>query len=246
MAIRQLLRIEKPHVLIACMPKSASTFLADVISALPGMRMRSLAREMGQREQVLDLVKLAQYDLQAYVTQLHLRYSNDVAQLRQIFHLSPVVLTRNIFDAIASARDHIRNESAVSSIATLVPEHALLPDSELEQLLADLLAPWYVAFFVSWYEVECLRVTYEEVRTSPEEVTARICRYAGIKTSAPDIETAVATARSKGRRFNQGIPGRGNAISAAAHTRIAAFARHYPAIDFAALGITREVAALQR
>ena len=107
---RRALHLERPHVLVACMPKSASTFLTGVLAELPGMRRAPLTAAYGWREQTLDVVQLARFDLEFYVCQQHLRYSADVGALIGEYRLTPVVLTRNIFDVVASVRDHFRNE----------------------------------------------------------------------------------------------------------------------------------------
>ena len=241
-SVRRALRLERPHVLVACMPKSASTFLTDILAQLPGMRRAHLTSAYGQREQTLDVVQLARFDLASYVCQQHLRYSADVGDLIAEFRLTPVVLTRNIFDVVASVRDHFRNESTDGPMATLGPEHARLPDSALEDLIADLIAPWYISFYVGWQGVDGVRATYDEVRDSPRDVVGRICERARIKADGAAIERAIETARAKGRRFNKGVSGRGEAISTSARERIASFARHFPDVDFTPIGIARAAA----
>jgi hypothetical protein len=243
--VRRALGVRRPHVLIACMPKSASTFLADALAELPGMRRVDLSWAMGRREQTLDVVQLARRDLSRYVCQQHLRYSEDVGELIEEFRLTPVVLTRNLFDAVASVRDHFRDEGPKFPMTTLGPEHAKLSDAELEDLIADLVVPWYVSFYVSWQGVDCLRTTYDEVRESPREVVASICRRARIEAGVEEIARAVDAARAKGRRLNKGISGRGQTISLPARDKIVALTRHFPKIDFAPVGVSnamREVA----
>jgi hypothetical protein len=236
---RRVLRLKRPHVLVACMPKSASTFLADVLAELPGIRHAPLTWAYGWREQTLDVVQLARFDLASYVCQQHLRFSADVGKLIAEYRLTPVVLIRNIFDVVASARDHIRNESTESPMAPLGPDHARLGDAALEELIADLIVPWYISFFVSWQGVDCLRVTYDEVWMSPFDVISRICERAGIRTNERRVTQAIEAARAKAHRFNKGVSGRGDAISPKARERIASFARHFPDVDFAPIGIAR-------
>ncbi|MGD1037980.1 MAG: hypothetical protein ABR878_12480 [Roseiarcus sp.] len=236
---RRVLGLERPHVLVACMPKSASTFLADVLAKLPGIRHAPLTWAYGWREQTLDVVQLARYDLASYVCQQHLRYSADVGNLIVEYRLTPVVLTRNVFDVVASIRDHFRNESTESPMVPLGPKHAKLGDAALEELIADLVAPWYVSFFVSWQGVDSLRVTFDQVRTSPSEVVSRICERAGIRTDERGITRAIEAAHAKARRFNKGVSGRGEGISPKARERIVSLARHFPDVDFTPIGIAR-------
>jgi hypothetical protein len=132
-------------------------------------------------------------------------------------------------------------------MTALGPEHAKLPDSELEELIADLVIPWYVNFYVSWLGVDCLRVTYDQVRASPREVISSICERAGIKAGAEQIGQAIDATRGRGGlvRLNKGVSGRGNTISAKARDKIIALTRHFPNVDFAPVGVSdamREVA----
>jgi hypothetical protein len=219
------------------MPKSASTFLTDAIAALPGMRRVSLTHAHGEREQVLDFPRLCQHDLNAYVAQQHLRYSQDAAAFLDEFGITPVVLTRNIFDAVASLRDHIRKESHAFPFASLSPEHAALPDADLEEMIADLVVPWYIGFFVGWLPVDCLHFNYDEVREAAPDVIELICKAARINVTTSDILHATQCARSEGTRFNRGISGRGADISANAREIIMSYARHYPDVDFGEIGI---------
>ena len=74
--------------------------------------------------------------------------------------------TWNIFDIVASIRDHTRNELSHSPMVAIGPEHAKLPDSALEELIAELAIPWFINFYVSWQNVDCLRLDYEWLRSS--------------------------------------------------------------------------------
>jgi hypothetical protein len=221
------------------MPKAASTFLTDALVALLGIRRAHLTAAYGWHEQTLDVVGLSRFDLSAYAAQQHLRYSAFVGQCIGEYGLTPVVLTRNVFDAVASVRDHFRNESTEFPMVPLGPQHATLGDAELEELIADLVAPWYVSFFASWQGVDCLRISYDEVRQLPRDVVARICERARIKADGAAIERAVESARAKARRFNKGVSGRGESVSPKARERVASFARHFPDVDFGPIGIAR-------
>ncbi len=240
---RRALQLKRPHLVVACMPKSASTFLADVLAGLPGMRRAPVAWSFGWREQVLDEVQLSRYDLASYVAQVHLRYSSHVGQAIKDYGITPIVLTRNIFDAVASLRDHIRDESEVVPTVTLRPEHAKLPDEALEELIAELAIPWYISFYVSWQGVDCLHLSYDDVRSRPLDVVRNICATSCIKAADGAIEKAIEKARTKAHRFNKGVSGRGKDISPKARETIIGFARHYPDIDFGPIGIKQPASA---
>jgi hypothetical protein len=222
-----------PHVLIACMPKSASSFLTRAVAELPGIKNVSLVAGYGRREQELDTTKLARHSLKGYVAQHHLRYSEATGALIRKRGISPVVLSRNLFDVVTSVRDHLRNESVEMPMAWFAPEHATLPDDELDEMIADHVMPWYIQFFASWQHCpEALQVAYEDVKNDPEAVVDSIASYAGVKADVPTIQRAVTAARAAAPRLNKGISGRGKKISPRAKNHIVRLASRYPKIDW--------------
>jgi hypothetical protein len=192
-----------------------------------------LVRAYGHREQELDVLELARHDLKSYTAQHHVRYSDATDELIKQFRLTPVVLTRNIFDVVVSVRDHLRNESYVGSMAWMTADLVKLPDPEVEEIIADHIAPWYIHFFVSWQHCAgALWVTYEEVRTNTEQVVAKIAKEAGIPATAGQISAAIQKARNQKTRFNKGISGRGENLSPRARAHIERLISRYPKVDF--------------
>ena len=119
------------------------------------------------------------------------------------------------------------------------PEHAKLPDSALEELIAELAIPWFINFYVSWQNVDCLRLDYERLRSSVAEVVREICGRAEMKVDDHAIAAAIEEAQGKAHRFNKGVSGRGKNISPKARETILSLARHYPNVDFSPIGIAR-------
>jgi hypothetical protein len=222
-----------PHILIACMPKSASSFLYDALAYLPGLRRATLVPGNAGREQELDPGWLRAQNRWRWVGRQHVRWSQPTAKLMRVHGITPVVLTRNLFDIVASLRDHLRSEDHVDHAAWLTPDHVALPDAELDVVLAELAMPWYVHFYLSWTACEAaLWVGYDDVRSDPETTVARVLQRSGYPASAETISTAVAKARNAGTRFNKGVSGRGDTVSAPAREHILRLTRHYPGVDF--------------
>ena len=234
----RLFRIKCPRIVLACMPKSASTFLATCVASLPGMRAGAISYSAGHREQVIDLSRLSTRALRGFVAQQHLRYSEYTGKILDEFRITPVVLVRNLFDAVASLRDHVRKESPEMPMMQIVGDPRRMSDDELELAIADLAMPWYFNFYIGWLERhDALWVHFDEVRTSPNLVLNRIVERAKIKATPDDVEAAVQRGLQAKPRFNRGVPGRGTKISARARERIFALAAHYPSIDFSPIGL---------
>ena len=215
------------------MPKAASTFLARAVGSLHGMRIKPVAIGGGRNEQDLDPVRLAYNDSTTYVAQHHVRYGNTTAELIQEFGITPIVLVRNLADAMASMLDHIETEEIADPSIWLTNEHMNLPREDRERVIADLMLPWYVQFYVGWTTCNsAVWVTFDEVRTDPQAVVRRVAKSAGISYAEDDLRRAVSKASDAMPRFNKGISGRGADLSDYMHSRIAALVAHYPNVDF--------------
>lgn len=221
-AVRSSLGVQRPHVLLACMPKSASTFLSRAMSELPGMRRVWISVGGRRAEQELDATKLARFDLNGWVAQQHVCFSDGTAERMKRFRVTPFVMTRNLLDCIASLRDHFRKEGTAKSMAWLEPVHAKQDDDALESTIADLVMPWYVRFFVSWKQCpDATWIEYERVRSDPEAVIRLICERAGIQAGDEAIRRALARTSEVAPRLNKGASGRGAEISQYAKDRVA-------------------------
>ncbi len=215
------------------MPKSASSFLTLAVGSLPGMHVKPVAIGGGRNEQALNPVELAHRDFTAYVAQHHVRYGDTTAALIEEFGLTPIVLVRNLADAAISIRDHLRNEDFRGAQAWLTKEHTELEDAELENLIADLILPWYVAFYVGWKTCRgATFLTYDQVRGDPAGAVRTVADASSITASPADIEGAVAVATAQAPRFNKGVSGRGAALSDYANERIRGLLAYYPDVDF--------------
>ena len=175
--------VERHRILLACMPKSGSTFLSNTVGRLPGFRKIALTRHYGRVEQDISFSLALRKYKYSYICQQHVRYNARTAEAIETFDLTPVVLVRNIYDCVVSLRDHLRRESIETPMAYLLESHLALEDAEIEALIVDLAVPWYVNFYVSWmFCPNALWLTYEDVVADPAKVIATILERAGAKT----------------------------------------------------------------
>jgi Sulfotransferase domain len=199
-----------PHVLVACQPKSGSTFLSACIAALPDFRQVPLATGFDRREQELCEQSLRRNRWRAYVAQHHVRHSVPTEEVIARHHLTVVVLVRNLFDAVVSIRDHLRNEDTVAPAAFFTEQHARLPDRELERAITRLMIPWYVNFYMTWRNhPNALLIRYEEMIVSPIATLCKIVTKAGLSFNDSDLKRAISVARGGETRLNVGVAGRG-------------------------------------
>ena len=263
------------RILVACMPKSASTFLTTAIAGLPGLRRTSLyPAPVNRREQEFDLLRLLQeeaitaqicrnsYDLslmsnlgnmlrggktiakalggEGWVAQQHVRFSSVTACLIKDYRIVPVFLVRNIFDALISMRDHLRDNAVNMAMAHFTPQMHNLSDEQMADFLVDMVAPWYINFFVSWQDCpDRVQVDFEQIRKDPVQCILSIMSTTDLKYSDKEVATAIENAKKKKVRMNKGVSGRGAAFDYAHKSRIRRYAEYYPFVDFAPIGIDR-------
>ncbi|MHC4505615.1 MAG: class I SAM-dependent methyltransferase [Planctomycetota bacterium] len=233
---------EHHRVLLACFPKSGSTYLARVLSLLPGYSKVALVTGYGRREQELSAEKLlaAHRSSGDYVAQHHVRCSAATERLMGQFGLKPVVLVRNIFDTIVSIRDHLRSEPPDIAQAYVPPDIGEWNDERTFRFIVDMIVPWYFNFFASWSQcVDKLLVTYEDVHADVLGVVRGIGNRYGLDLAGDDIRSAVEEANRQGAdtRKNRAVLGRGGSLPDEVRAKVAGLARYYEGIDFAAIGL---------
>lgn len=226
------------HLLVACMPKSGSTYLTTILGALPEMQILYLVPGYDRREQELDISMLRAANGLNYVAQHHVRCSQPTLTLLRHFSITPIVQVRSIFDIVVSIRDHFRTEGLEASMAYVARGMEQWPDERLDLFIARMMVPWYFNFYVSWLTCdEAIRVRYEELIREPASIVKAICAKASLACTDTDIANAIQQASRSSTRKNKGVAGRGEALSE--HTRqvIADMAAFYPGVDFSPMGL---------
>ena len=231
--------MKRDHILIACMPKSGSTFLSNVISRLPEFRKISLIGSFQERtEKEIYFPKALRKYRYNYSCQQHVKYNENTAAAISAFDITPVVLVRNIFDCVVSIRDHLRREAVESPIAYFLPEHPDLPDDELESAIVRLAIPWYIHFYVSWKHCpDAIWVTYEEATQQTADVIEKIFSNSHRNFNRAMIEKAIGRSDPSKDRRNVGQSGRGEDLSEENKEAIRRYRSFYPGIDFSLIGL---------
>ncbi len=231
------------HLLLACFPKSGSTFLASILAGLPGFQKVSLVPDYGRREQELSLEHLlvAERACGHFVAQHHVRYSKETRRLIELFSLRPIVLVRNIHDVVASIRDHIKAGGTVIAQAYIPPDAPQWENKRIEEFIADMIVPWYFNFYASWAEYpDRVQLTYEELVANAVSAVRRLRDRLDIDATDVAVQTAVETARlqCEATRSNVGLCGRGQQLAPAVVSRIGDLARYYGFLNLSAIGLS--------
>lgn len=230
--------------MVACFPKSGSTFVTRVLSVVTASRMKIFHTGLWYNEQNLDEAVFLRYALQNTVTHQHLPGTPDNVALLDKYGFITVVLVRNIFDTCVSLYDHFHNESLVCSECYLTEEFFDLDEQRQLDCVVDLAVPWYLKFYVSWYDARrrgayrFMWARYEDMLADSTVFFMKIMDHCGIAVDRQRVARAVEELQGPATRFNKGVAGRGQErLSADQQARIRRLCSHYPHIDFADLGI---------
>ncbi len=203
-----------PHILVACMPKSGSTFLTQIVGKYEGFRRVRLIPTWGAREHELCQIKLSRYNHNRYVAQHHIRNSEWTQHLIAKYNLTTIVLVRDLFDVVVSLRDHIRKESREWPMAHFTQYHQEMDDAELEEAIVRLIMPWYMNFYAGWRsDPNALFVFYEDLTRAPEEAIAAVLKHSKLSPTPEKVKQALERGKEVDNRLNVGVSGRGKNIS---------------------------------
>jgi hypothetical protein len=236
---------DRKHVLLACFPKSGSTYLARLIANAGGYSHMHLSDSAKGGEHELSAARLLLHHQADYVTQLHLRCSLGTALLIEKFSLLPVVLYRDIFDTVVSMKDDLKNDTveypAFASpfpIAYIPNNVRLLADDELLSFVIDMLVPWYLGFYGSWYRYPGRKIclSYRELIEETPRVLREISDAFQLGWSDSAVAKAIGSAENEDTRKNQAVAGRGRLLGAHQRQRIVQLCRYFDGVDFSPIG----------
>ena len=237
--LKKLFGRQGKTIFISALPKSGSTYLVKALAAITGYQSFFLGYHQ-LNEQDLYLPNLIDAWSMNTISHQHTRPSGPNLDLMAQFSIRPVILTRNIHDAVVSLTDHLETESAHTPLLNVPGDFMERTRDARLDLVIDLAAPWYIRFTADWSHAgrECLWLSYEDLIKDGVTAVNDILNFYGLGAAISAIEQALAGARGSGSRFNQGIQGRGDhELDDEQRARIDRLARHYPATDFSVIGL---------
>lgn len=239
---------KRPVVLLAFPPKAAGTyFRTAVVYAVNGQLMR-VVHALGGRDGSLYLPTFVNYysgGLTPYTMVGHVHMQGLPANIHflESFGIRPIVMMRSIPDMLASYWDMLESEpeSRKDGLNCLIPENFLeIPHETKADFLVDILGPWYVSFFASWFRYAEQRsdraciLRYRDFREKPVETLMRAVAHAGLARTREACREALDKAwEVRGEcRFNKGENGRGAGYFTAEHVeRLARMMAPYRSLD---------------
>jgi hypothetical protein len=232
------------HMFIACVPKSASTFLKDLLVNVTGYRDLFTVYAAGQSEHEIYLPTLREMAHLNTVTQQHCRASDANIHLMQAFGIRPVVLVRDIFDSVMSLLDFY-DKGAFQTSYFRADWPALDEETKIDLLIENVI-PWYFQFVASWdlaekqKRLEVHWLSYEDLVNDKPSSVLKVLKFYGLGASRRGIEQRIRQIESNERkiRFNKGIKGRGRSgLNDQQKGQLHRLTKYYPSTDFSRIGL---------
>lgn len=249
-------RAPQLNVLLACAPKSASTFIGAALQTALGLpsaalfattpRIRAVSMMGGNlREQEPEELALIRNGLNGvgYVAQHHSRCSPYLAFLLKTYNVRPIVTHRNLFDTFVSLDDMIMgyrsdkdSDSGFYFSDGLPANFGKLDLEDRLTILVQRNTAWFIQFYVSWKKCERanlarpLWVSYEkDFLADKQGLAERIIRHLGLDAEAAVRLLVAFEDKSDGdaKRLNKGVAGRGRVMPDSVRAIIERTAHYY-------------------
>ena len=243
-------RADKPLIVVAAAPKSGSTFLANTLRVVTGLRNFRLCAAYSTNEHDLYLPALCLMSRYGCVSQLHMKGTFHNAVLMRTFGIRPVILVRRIEDIVVSLERDLKAKAERPTVGTGQEGYSFVWQDQCTRKLShqrrldmiiDLALPWFVNFYVSWYRlceqsaVDALWVTYEEMVADTEATVRKVLAFLGLDATAPIAAEVLAR---RYHTFRDGRVGRGGSeLSEQQQRRLRERFAYYPGIDFGRYGL---------
>jgi len=242
-------RGDKKLLVIAAVPKSGSTFLANTLSKCTGLADFRLSAGYATNEHDLYLPSLCLMNRYGCVSRLHIKGTFHNAALMRAFGIKPVVLVRGIDDIVVSLMHDLKEKALKPDFGTGQNGYSFLwqdqstkdlSDERLLDMIIDLAVPWFVNFYVSWQRlceqgaVDALWMTYEKMLADKRGALREILDFLGL----PQVTIDPELLDRRYGTFREGKRGRGSWIlSAEQRARIRGHFSFYSGVDFGKYGV---------
>jgi hypothetical protein len=208
-------RARHRHVVVACLPKCASTYLDALLVHATGFRRYLLNTTGHDTERNIDARSIPMFLAGDTVSQEHMRATRENVRLLARLGVRPVVLVRDLLDLLVSMRDHAAREPGRGPAGHVPADFARWPPADRLELIVRFATPWLLTMVTSWLdaarELPTLWLRYDDVVGRPAETVGRVLDHVGVAVPRARIDEAVGRVDPATTRFNRGVSGRGRA-----------------------------------
>ena len=246
-ALRYLNATIEKHVWLVCAPKSGSTWLSAILGNLLKFPEIPLVPDYHRREQEADIFPLffSGKEGNIFSPQQHCRYSNMTGNITNALNSHIILQLRNIFDSVVSVHDHFNLGTGDGGSSAYIDQTIWDKLNKEDKLwfIVDLIVPWYINFYVSWYKSPLFNsnrlmiVDYNDLNQHPEKTVKSILEFISEPRDHDLITAALNTSQKQDTRKNTAISGRGAELPKKMRDRIMSYKRFYTDVDFSHIGL---------
>lgn len=206
---------EYTNVFLFGQPKSASNHVHELLARALGLDDHPTGFNVVNTYLYYPRVLVTKFLDKNTISRSHQKNTEDVTRMIRNLDLRPLVLTRNLLDALAGRRDHIKNTQPGDDIASEKEWRRYLRGDDEHQLdyTIQKYANMHIEFFTSWeaYSGDALFITWDDMVEDAEGMVNYVAEWLGLPVTG-DVQKITESIRTRGgANLNKGVPGRGRA-----------------------------------
>jgi len=182
------------HILIACLPKSGSTFIAKTLCEITGFKFVQFQPVRATNDHNIDSAVFYNNLSINTVTQLHLKPNLLNRKLLIENRIKVIFLYRGILDSLRSFNNHILSENDQWFMFTATNNYEEWAEEKQFDFLIDMVLPWYINFITSWRielelkEIDILEIDYDDFNHDNENTLRKVLKFYGLNYSDEIIQ----------------------------------------------------------
>lgn len=209
------------NVLLCAQPKSASLYMTRLLSSSLELIEHRIGFNNKGGAVYYPRVMAAKFIGGNTISHCHAEATPEIVEMIKNLRLRPVILTRNLLDAIVSRRNMLVKDKWAPDILSPIAIQRFLDGTEEYQLdvIIDLFADGYINFYAGWdkyrqdLQMRPVFITYQEMIDDEPGLVSRVAKELGFDMQLKRVRKASEEIKQGGGvNFATGIPGRGKLI----------------------------------
>lgn len=206
------------NILLCAQPKSASLYMVQLLSLSLKLTNHQIGFNKAGGSIYYPRLLTSKFTGNNTISHCHTEPNRNVLQMISTLDLRPLVLTRNLLDALVSRRDMLIRDKRASNILSELAIQRFITGSEEYQMdvIIDLFASNYINFFSGWDQyrqdrnIKPIYITYEQLVNDEMSLVQRVACEFNIRISNNRIRAVSAKiAKAGGINYSTGLIGRG-------------------------------------
>jgi hypothetical protein len=212
---------DKLNVLLCALPKSASLYLVQLLSLTLSLDNHQIGFNEAGGDVYYPRLLAAKFVEGNTISHCHAEAVRGTVQMIKALHLRPLILTRNLLDALMSRRDMLVRDRWAGQLLSANGISRFVDGTDEYQLdvTIDLFADTYINFVAGWEqfrgdaELRPVFMTYQEMLDDEPGLVMRVATELGLDVSADRVRRLSAEIRKAGGiNFSTGVAGRGRSM----------------------------------